>query len=151
MAEGRIRVVALAILQRPADGAVLAVRFGGNSREPRPFYRPPGGGVEFGERSEAAAVREVMEELGCAVEPLRLLGVAENHFVFDGVRGHEVVFNWLVRFADASRYEIPEFAVVEDNGERSVAHWVQLDDLAARGIPLFPVATADLIRRLPHG
>ena len=48
MTEGRIRVVALGILVRPQDHAVLAVCFPGHDGQ-GVFYRPPGGGV-VGER-----------------------------------------------------------------------------------------------------
>lgn len=55
-----IRVVALGVVYR--DGEVLAARH----RDPEmsdPFYRPIGGGVEFGEHSREPVVREFAEEL----------------------------------------------------------------------------------------
>ena len=106
MAEGRIRAVALAIFIRPRDGAVLAVRF------PDPdhvFYRPPGGGIEFGEHArEAPAVRR-WRNSATPVRADRLLGVTENLFVYDGRQRHEIVFNWLLRFEDASLYDATSF------------------------------------------
>lgn len=142
---GRLRVIALAIVVRPADGAVLAIRF------PDPdytFYRSPGGGVEFGERAAETVQREMLEELGHTVQVDRLLGVVENHFVHRGQRGHEVVFNFLVHFDDATLYTREEFPVVEDNGEQFSAYWVQLDDLEQQNIPFYPFETAALIRSL---
>jgi ADP-ribose pyrophosphatase YjhB (NUDIX family) len=145
MAEGRIRAVALAIFVRPRDGAVLAVRF----PEPdRVFYRPPGGGVEFGELSKEAACREAVEELGHPVHADHLLGVVENHFEHNGKRGHEIIFNWLLRFEDESLYEYAELPVEEMNGSTYVAHWVQPTDLAAQGIPLFPIELIPLLEAL---
>ena len=149
MAEGRIRVIALGVIVRPSDGAVLAVHF--TEGEPvRTFYRPAGGGVEFGEEAAAAVHRELWEELGQTVQVERLLGVTESHFVVEGKRGHEIVFNWLVHFTDSELYAREEFTVTESNGEILTAHWVQLDDLATQGIPFYPESTASLIRELRH-
>lgn len=135
MAEGHIRAVALAIFVRPGDGAVLAVRL--HERD-RVFYRPPGGGIEFGELSRDAARREAVEELGQPVRADRLLGVVENLFFHDGSYGHEIMFNWLLHFEDESQYEREELPVVELNGESYVAHWVHDAELVAQDIPLFP-------------
>ncbi len=145
MAEGRIRAVALAIFIRPRDGAILAVRFPGPDRV---FYRPPGGGIEFGERAKEAACREAVEELGHAVYAERLLGIVENLFEHNGVRGHEIMFNWLLRFEDETLYEYDELPVVEMNGSTYVAHWVHPTDLAAQGIPLFPHELIPLLEAL---
>jgi 8-oxo-dGTP pyrophosphatase MutT (NUDIX family) len=56
------------------------------------YYRPLGGGIEYGESSREAIVREIQEELGARVENLQLLGVLENIFVYEGQLGHEIVF-----------------------------------------------------------
>jgi ADP-ribose pyrophosphatase YjhB (NUDIX family) len=69
------------------------------------FYSPPGGGVEFGERAVDAARRELREELAAEVCGLTLLGVLENIFTFEGQPGHEIVFVFEARFADAALYE----------------------------------------------
>ena len=57
MPEGKIRAVALAVFVRPRDRAVLAVRLRDGDRV---FYRPPGGGIEYGETSQEAACREAL-------------------------------------------------------------------------------------------
>ncbi len=99
MSKGSIRALALAIFVRPHDKAVLAIRMhdGGSV-----FYRPPGGGIEFGESSADAACREAQEELSQTAHAERLLGVVENRFVHDSGTGHEIVFNWLLQFEDES-------------------------------------------------
>ena len=55
------------------------------------FYRPLGGGIEFGERSEDAARRELKEEINAEVEELKYLGTLENIFVFNENPYHEIV------------------------------------------------------------
>ena len=145
MADGRIRVVALAVIRRPGDGAVLAIRY---RREGRIYYRPPGGGVEFGEFAADAVQREMVEELGQRVRVERLLGVVENIYDDDGVQHHQIMFNWLVHFEDESLYGKPDFHIHEDNGEEFCAHWVRVDALAREGIPFYPEALADLIGKI---
>jgi 8-oxo-dGTP pyrophosphatase MutT (NUDIX family) len=135
MSEGRIRAVALAIFVRPRDGAVLAIRFDDRGRI---FYRPPGGGVEFGETSCEAACREALEELGEAVVAERLLGVVENIYTHDDRQGHQIMFNWLLHFVDASLYARDEFPVLEANGKAFTAYWVHDAQLQAQGTQLYP-------------
>ena len=55
------------------DGRIVLVRRG---REPgKGKYALPGGFVEYGERAEECAVREVLEETGLRTEPLGLVGI----------------------------------------------------------------------------
>jgi 8-oxo-dGTP pyrophosphatase MutT (NUDIX family) len=68
------------------------------------FYRPLGGGIEFGERSQEALVRELREELGAEVAGLRYLGTLENIFTFAGEVGHEIVLVYDGRLADEGYY-----------------------------------------------
>ena len=55
------------------------------------FYRPLGGGIEFGEYSEQTIHRELREEIGAEVCDLKYLGALENVYVFNGRPGHEIV------------------------------------------------------------
>jgi ADP-ribose pyrophosphatase YjhB (NUDIX family) len=56
------------------------------------YYRPAGGGIEFGERSGDAARRELQEELDLRIGELALLGVLENVFQMQGEPYHEICF-----------------------------------------------------------
>lgn len=147
-AAGFVRVIAIALIRRPADGSWLAT-FLEEPDTDGPFYRPPGGGVEVGEPSAQTVRREILEELSAEVETGRLLGVLENIFVFRGRLAHEIVFAWECHFTDPSLYAQEELALLEDSGEEWTAHWVQPDELAAQGIPLYPDGLPELLASLP--
>jgi 8-oxo-dGTP pyrophosphatase MutT (NUDIX family) len=115
-----IRVVALCVLQR---GNSILVFEGFDSIKGTPFYRPLGGGVEPGETSKQACIREIREEIGTEVTDLKLLGTLENIFTLEGEFRHEVVFVYQGRFADGAAYAREEFTVTEDNGEVLKAKW----------------------------
>ncbi len=106
------------------------------------FRVPVGGRVEFGERTIDAIEREIVEELSTGVTDLRLLGVLENLFTFDGGQGHEIVFVYDGRFTDPSMYEKPEVAGVE-NGRPFAAHWI--DPLDTGDVPLYPDGLIELL------
>ncbi|HRJ44269.1 MAG: NUDIX hydrolase [Caldilineaceae bacterium] len=142
----RIRPISLALIRRPSAGGWLA-GYGKDSRKNREFYRPPGGGIEFGENSSETVRREMMEEFGTVVEPLHLLGVTENIFTYEGNPGHEIVFLWETRFVDERFYALDEIVIAADNGERNPAHWIDPDDLAARGIALYPDGLPEILRQ----
>lgn len=143
MLEGKIRVLALAIIRRVGDGAILATR---HTDEVRGivFYRPLGGGIEFGESSADAVRREVQEELGLLVHPVRLLGVLENRFVHQGRPGHEILFNWLVEPDEPASFTPDEFVYTEGQ-QRGVALWIVPAELARQAIPLYPTGLTELL------
>lgn len=68
------RPVVLCVIRR--DTEILVVEY--DDIRDFTFYRPPGGGIEFGEHSRDAVIREIHEELGVTVTILRRLGVVEN-------------------------------------------------------------------------
>jgi len=61
------------VVVRPDDGRVLVIRRADDGR-----WVPPGGVLELDETPEQCAVREVFEETGIRVRPLRLTGVYKN-------------------------------------------------------------------------
>ena len=86
------------------------------------FYRPLGGGIEFGERAEDAARRELQEELGAELTDLRLLGTFENLFTYQGRPGHELIWLYEARFTDASLYE-RDVLTADEFGSKFEVHW----------------------------
>ena len=142
--EGKIRTIALAAIVRPSDHALLVFR-GYDSSKAQIFYRPLGGGIEFGESSQQALQREMQEELGVTVRPVRKLATLESLFVYEGVRGHEIVIVWQAEFTDPALY-LEETLSYTEGDQQSVALWVIPAKLQAQGFPLYPVELTDLLR-----
>lgn len=143
MTGARIAVKAVAVCR---DGERVLVERGEDRTTGRRFYRPIGGSVEPGERAAEAAAREWVEEYGVAIEDLRLLGVLENLFTFEGRAGHEIVFVFAARPADPEAARAPELVSVDTDGLRHEAAWVALDELESGGAPLYPEGLLPLLR-----
>lgn len=132
--EQKIRPIAICLMRRGHD---ILVSQGYDSVKQTVFYRPLGGGIDFGELSWDAAVREMMEELGVDVQDPVLLGVLENLFVFEGQPGHEIVFVYDAVFADRSLYDRPLLKGME--GETPFeAIWLSKEQVQAGQGVLYP-------------
>lgn len=93
------------------------------------FWNLPGGRVEMNEATEAAIVREMMEELGIHVEVQRLAFVNEDFFDYDGQKFHEIGFYYVIALPEAHKlYSEIEFKGLEDNGKLTF-RWFSLDEL----------------------
>ena len=69
-------------------------------------YTVPGGHIELGERSETAIKREVKEEVGLEVEPVRLLLIQEAIYPSDYIKHEHYIFlDYLCR-TDSSKVEL---------------------------------------------
>ena len=143
MTSNTIRVLALAVFR--AGDQVLVAR-GTDPVTGESFYRPLGGGVEFGESAAAALGREIREELGAEITELRLLGVLESVFEYAGRPRHEVVFVFDARFVDPSWYGRRELAVVEAGAGWEAVRWMSLPALASAAERLVPDGLLRLLR-----
>jgi ADP-ribose pyrophosphatase YjhB (NUDIX family) len=134
---------------RDGDGAreLLVSRLGPfDGDDSGVFYRPPGGGVAFGETTAEAVVREYEEELDATVTVERFAGVVENRFEFVGERNHELCFVYEIAFADDERYATKSMHGVEHDSDVTYdTEWATLDDLDARDEPLYPVGLRDVL------
>ena len=119
-----IRVIAICVFRH--DDRILVAE-GFDAVANLPFYRPLGGTVEFGERTEDTVVREIDEELGQAVTNLRLITVLENLFVGEGSPAHEIIFVYDGQFVDSAIYDQATLRGIEANGEPIRAVWRQIN------------------------
>jgi 8-oxo-dGTP diphosphatase len=96
-----------------AGGRLLLIR-----RKNEPFkngYALPGGFVDVGETVEAACRREVQEELGIEIGPLRLVGVYSDPS--RDPRGHTVSVVYLA--------ELPAGAMPQAGSDAAAAEWIE--------------------------
>ncbi len=110
------------------------------------FYRPLGGGIEFGESSEATVRRELKEEINVDVDDLSFLGVLENIFMFNGNSYHEIVMVFDGSLIDSGLYAQAEIHGKEANGEDIRAIWKSLDEFASGESILYPDGLMQLLR-----
>ncbi len=108
-----IRPLALAVIRRGDD---LLVFEGYDDTKNETFYRPLGGGIEFGEHWTEALRRELREEMATDLTNVKLLGVLENLFTAYGRPGHEVVFLYTADLVDPTLYERDHVGHVLDDG-----------------------------------
>src|SRR4051794_20138548 len=134
-----IRPIALGLIRRREQ---ILVFEGRDDVKGETYYRPLGGGVEFGERSEDALVREFREELDAEIVVKERLGVLENVYAYRGNPGHEIAFLYEAEFVDASLYAKDEMKILDDP---ATARWVDLRDFRNGSKILYPVGLTELL------
>jgi ADP-ribose pyrophosphatase YjhB (NUDIX family) len=141
MGKKRLRTIAIGLFHR-ADGALL-VNEGHDAVKGEPFYRPPGGGIEFQERGAHAVRRELLEELGAETCDLQYLGTVENLFTFQGEPRHEIVMAYGGRLRDAALYDAESIPRRDKPGRRAV--WMPVEAFRARRARLYPAGILPLL------
>jgi 8-oxo-dGTP pyrophosphatase MutT (NUDIX family) len=111
------------------------------------FYRPLGGGIEFGERSQETICRELMEEIGVELkqDTLKYLGTLENIFIFNGTPGHEIVLVYDGALEDSGLYDQATILGKEANGEEIRAMWKNLDEFGVGKFLLYPEGLKEML------
>jgi 8-oxo-dGTP pyrophosphatase MutT (NUDIX family) len=114
------------------------------------FYRPLGGGIEFGENSRETICREMLEELNLEVDEhsLRYLGAVENIFTFNGTPGHEIVLIYDGAFKETGLSEQMILRGIEANGEEIRALWKELDEFGEGKSILYPTGLFEMLQSM---
>jgi ADP-ribose pyrophosphatase YjhB (NUDIX family) len=134
-----IRPIALGVIWRQR---ALLVFEGHDDVKGETYYRPLGGGVEFGERSDDALQREFREELDAEVLVKERLGVLENVFSWRGRSGHEIAFVYDAEFVDSALYAKDEMKILDDP---ATARWVDFADFRDGSKILYPRGLTELL------
>ncbi|HAZ50081.1 MAG TPA: NUDIX hydrolase [Cyanobacteria bacterium UBA11369] len=137
---GKIRVLALGLILR-SDRLFLSEGY--DPIKQQTFYRALGGGVDFGETSQAALVREFTEEIQAELTNIRYLGCLENLFVYNGQPGHEIIQLYQCDFTDSQFYQPEKIFHFIDGEERQKAMWVELKRFTSGELKLVPEAFLD--------
>jgi ADP-ribose pyrophosphatase YjhB (NUDIX family) len=103
------------------------------------LVRPPGGHVEYGERSIDTVKREAKEELGIGLANLNLLGTLEN--IFRDPRKklyHEIIFIYKADLSKKSSYKQERIRCKELDGRTFDMFWVDINEIKKGKIKLVP-------------
>ncbi len=141
----RVRVLALGVFYN--KGRILVFK-GHDHEKNEDFFRPLGGGIEFGETAAEALSREILEEIGAEIRNIRYLGLSENIFTFEKQQGHEIILMHDAEFVDSSLYAKDHIRVNEDDWLELDATWLELDSLQPNGIPLYPEGLKELLENI---
>jgi len=142
--KSRIRPLAICVF---CNNNHILVAEGYDPVKGQAFYRPLGGGIEFGEASEQTIHREIMEEIGAEVSDLKYLGTLENIFVFNGTPGHEIVQVYDGVLKDSGLYEQAEVEGKEAEVDLSFkAVWMSLDEFGEGSSTLYPTGLLELLK-----
>lgn len=127
------------------DGAVLLHQGEGDE-----FWALPGGRAELCETAAATLRREMLEELGVAVEVERPLWFVESFFEYAGQSHHEIALYFLMRLPDGCKYlELDSFQDIEESGTRLTFRWFARQPETLRGLPLLPSFLQASLAELP--
>ncbi|MGV3465587.1 MAG: NUDIX hydrolase [Heyndrickxia sp.] len=126
---------------------LLEVQNGIHSKGEGTFYRPIGGTIELGERSEETLVREYKEEMDTEISIIHYITCTENIYKIGDRIGHEVTQIYLVAFKDKGLYEKESFVVTE--GEKiTKAIWVPINDVVHSDIIVYPNGLKEILKNL---
>jgi 8-oxo-dGTP pyrophosphatase MutT (NUDIX family) len=141
----RIRPIAICIFRH---NDCILVAEGYDPVKKQFFYRPLGGGIEFGEYSEQTIHRELLEEIRAEVCELKYIGTLENIYVFNGTPGHEIVQVYDGMLRDARLYEQAVIVGQEiDINASFCAAWKHIDEFGDGKLILYPTGLLDLLRQ----
>lgn len=139
----RVRAISVALLVR--GGKVLLERYPATDFHGA-FLRAPGGGIEFGERADAAVRREIAEELGARVETATPMGVTENIFDASDRAGHEIVHVFAIRSPELESLGPDARLPVRDS--HTTVGWVDVAALRDGTLPVYPVGIREMIEAI---
>lgn len=138
----QIRNIVICLIRK---GDKIFVAEGRDEVKNETFYRPLGGGIEFGELAEAAAIREFKEEMDTDIEVLSYMHTFENIFVFNGSPGHQIAILLEAKFKDISIYELDKTTFIEGDNTVHTAKWVNKNMFISGEKILYPEGLSDYL------
>lgn len=131
----KIRPIAICLIEH---GEKLLLQEFWHDLEQYFYFRPPGGGIEFGEHSVEALRREMREELRSEITEPVFVTLIENIFHIGPSPKHEIVFVYKASLTDQALYDREEIWIW-DGDPPTRAVWVEKSRIESGEIPLFPL------------
>ena len=144
MGKKRIRPIALGLIEY--EGHVF-VSPGEDPKTKAPFYRFLGGGIDFGETSQAALSREFAEEIQATLTEIEYITCLDNIFEYNGKRKHELIQLFRARFIEEKFYQLGKrFQLIE--GDRiDQAYWIETSQVFSGEYRLVPASCIEYLTR----
>lgn len=130
-----IRPVALCVFRK---GGSILVKEEVDPLTLKPFYRPLGGEVAFGEYSWEAIRREIKSEIGEDIKNLSFIGPTENIYDHKDGKNHELIFLFEGEFINRAVYKQEEIPFTRQNGHPLKAVWKPMDAFVSKQATLYP-------------
>ena len=131
----RIRPISLGLIE--CSGHIF-VSQGEDPLTKRTYYRFLGGGIDFGETSQQALIREFKEEIGATLTDVEYLTCLDNIFTLENQRKHELIQLFRARFVDLKFYAIKDrFRLIEGDLVKE-AFWLETERVLSGECRLVP-------------
>ncbi|MDB9306815.1 NUDIX hydrolase [Nodularia spumigena CS-591/12] len=142
---GKIRLLALGLIRdseyaKRTQSERIFVSQGYDSLKQESYYRALGGGVDFGETSQAALKREFQEEIQADLTNINYLGCIESIFICNGKQGHEIIQLYECDFVDSKFYQLESLIFSESKNHQHKALWVDISEFKSGKLRLVPEA-----------
>ena len=137
----KIRNIAICLIEHQGK---IFVGEGVDEVKNETFYRPLGGGIEFGETARQTVVREFQEEMQTEIEVGNYLTTFENLFTFNDVTGHEIVLLLSAKFKDKQIYQQNNIQCNEE-GTSFIAKWINIEDFLDGSKILYPTGIVEYL------
>ncbi len=131
----RIRPIALGLIEH--QGHVFVSK-GEDSKTKQSFYRFLGGGIDFGETSAAALVREFAEEIQAQLTEVEYLGCLDNIFTLNGKPKHELIQLFRAKFVDPAFYQLDQVFELVEGDRLDQAFWLDTGRILSGECRLVP-------------
>ncbi|MGB3765102.1 MAG: NUDIX domain-containing protein [Phormidesmis sp.] len=131
----KIRAIALGLIEH--EGHVFVSK-SADPKTQETFYRFLGGGIDFGETSEAALMREFVEEVQAELTQVEYVSCLDNIFEYNGKPKHELIQLFRAQFVDERFYRLDQgFRFVEgDRVDRAI--WIPVAKVLSGELRLVP-------------
>lgn len=141
-----IRPIALALIKNPKNQYLY--HQGTDSYTKEKFYRPLGGGIDFGETAATCLQREMVEELNEEIKLDGYIETLENIFSYENKAAHEIVIIYKAEFKNPAVYEKNALIIHEHDGRTATAVWRTLEEIKTEGAHLYPPGLEKIIKSL---